>query len=145
MLFGICGVCAQESLNSSGGEATGIGASSFSIGQVFYTSNKGNSGSANQGIQNAYDLKTLWVVESAANISLSVYPNPTNDILHLKVQEASDFLSCQLYSAQGVLIETKPFTSTSCSIDASAFPKATYILRVLEDENQIQTFQIIKN
>jgi len=47
-------VCAQDSTNSSGGNATGSGGTvAYSVGQVVYTTNTGTNGSLAQGVQHA--------------------------------------------------------------------------------------------
>ena len=50
---------AQESANSSGGDATGSGGTiAYSIGQVVYTTNTGSNGSVAKGVQHAYEIFT---------------------------------------------------------------------------------------
>jgi hypothetical protein len=52
LLIGLGGLSAQESVNGSGGDATGTGGtSSYSIGQVVYTTATGTNGSVAQGVQ----------------------------------------------------------------------------------------------
>jgi hypothetical protein len=54
-------VHAQESINASGGEATGSeGTVSYSVGQVFYStfSDQGN-GSISEGVQQNLEIETL--------------------------------------------------------------------------------------
>ena len=47
----------QESVNASGGNATGSGGSiSYTIGQIDYIEASGVGGSVNQGIQQAYEI-----------------------------------------------------------------------------------------
>ena len=48
---------AQESVNSTGGNATGSGGTvAYSVGQVVYTANTGSSGNVEQGVQHAYEI-----------------------------------------------------------------------------------------
>jgi hypothetical protein len=69
-LFGSSLVYAQESANSSGGKAIGVGGTvSYSVGQVFYTTNIGNSSSIAQGVQNAYEIYSVGNEENNFNIS----------------------------------------------------------------------------
>jgi Putative metal-binding motif/Secretion system C-terminal sorting domain len=50
-------VHAQNGTVASGGNATGSGGSvSYSVGQVFYTTNSGSNGKASQGVQQVFDL-----------------------------------------------------------------------------------------
>ncbi|MFZ4545743.1 MAG: hypothetical protein ACOYOA_16960, partial [Saprospiraceae bacterium] len=51
---------AQQSINSSGGNAKGAGGTiAYSVGQTVYTINKGIGGSAAQGVQHAYEILTV--------------------------------------------------------------------------------------
>ena len=81
LFFGLGGLHAQESVNGSGGEATGTGGTaSYSLGQVVYTTNTGTNGSVVQGVQQPYEISTtLGINETSINLELSVYPNPTNN------------------------------------------------------------------
>jgi hypothetical protein len=79
---------AQESINSSGGDATGIGGTvSYSIGQLAFISYTNASGIVSQGVQQAYEIFTVGIKEAELNISLSVFPNPTSDNLILQVND----------------------------------------------------------
>ena len=58
LLLGIIGgLHAQESPTAAGGEATGTGGtSSYSVGQVVYTTATGTNGSLAQGVQQPYEI-----------------------------------------------------------------------------------------
>jgi hypothetical protein len=82
---------AQESANSSGGNASGSGGTvAYSIGQVFYTSNAGSSGTVDPGVQHAYEIYSVGINETNLNISLTAFPNPTTEYLTLQI---SDFIT----------------------------------------------------
>ncbi|WP_228479065.1 hypothetical protein [Flavobacterium soyangense] len=50
----------QESVTASGGNATGTGgSSSYSIGQITYTSQTGSGGNITLGVQQPYEIVTL--------------------------------------------------------------------------------------
>ena len=67
----------QESLNSSGGTASGIdGSVSYSIGQVVISSSSDTAGSLNQGVQQPYQIEVVSTPKIDPEISISVYPNP---------------------------------------------------------------------
>ncbi|MBV1889111.1 MAG: HYR domain-containing protein, partial [Proteobacteria bacterium] len=63
-------ISAQESINVSGGDATGTGgSSSYSVGQVFYTTNVGATGSVAQGVQQSCaDPDIVCPANAAVNI-----------------------------------------------------------------------------
>ena len=86
--LGLTGLQAQTSINATGGNATGsVGTVAYSVGQVVYTSNKGNSGSVDQGVQHAYEILTVGIKETKLNISLTVFPNPTTENLTLQISD----------------------------------------------------------
>jgi hypothetical protein len=146
LLLGLEGLQAQESLTASGGDATGAGgSSSYSVGQVVYTTNTGSNGSVAQGVQQPYEISvTTGVNETTINLELSVYPNPTTDYLTLKV-EKTEGLSYQLYDLQGKVIASKTVNGTSTNISLEEQPTATYFLNVVNNTQVVKTFKIIKN
>ena len=83
---------AQESVNSSGGEATGAGGTvSYSVGQVVYTTNTGSNGSVAQGVQQPYEISTSGLTEvKGISLQISTYPNPVLDYLILKIEAYSN-------------------------------------------------------
>ena len=81
LLLGLGGLHAQESSTAAGGDATGIGgSSSYTVGQVVYTTNTGTNGSLAQGVHQPYEISTtLGINETTINLELSLYPNPTTN------------------------------------------------------------------
>jgi hypothetical protein len=96
---------AQESVNITGSNAIGSGGSvSYSVGEVLYTSDIGSNGTVDNGVQHAYEIFTFDLKETALNISLSVFPNPTADFLTLQVTKYNNQnLSYQIYDVNGKL------------------------------------------
>jgi opacity protein-like surface antigen len=149
--FSLSTVSAQESVNATGGDASGSGGSaSYSVGQVIYTTNSGTSGSVAEGVQQPYEISVVTGIEEAKGINLSVsaYPNPTTDFLQLKV-DASTTLSIQsmtyqLYDMQGNLLQIKNLTGTETQIDMSNYVPSTYFVRVISENQSIKEFKIIK-
>jgi len=146
LLLGLGGLQAQEAVTATGGEATGTGGTaSYIVGQVFYTTATGTNGSVAQGIQQAFEISvTLGVNETAINLELSVYPNPTTNYLTLKVEETAN-LNYQLFDMQGKVIENKKVTTNTTSITMEALPTATYFLNVVKNNQVVKTFKVIKN
>jgi hypothetical protein len=146
LLLGLGGLQAQESPTAAGGEATGTGGtSSYSVGQVVYTTATGTNGSVAQGMQQPYEISvTIGVNETTINLELSVYPNPTTNYLTLKVDDF-ETLNFQLIDLQGKVIENKKVTATTSTIEMEELPKAIYFLKVTKDNQLIKTFKVIKN
>ena len=139
---------AQESSNSSGGNATGNGGNvSFSIGQVLYTENSGNSGSISQGVQHTYEIYTVSINETNLDISLTAFPNPTTENLTLQINDfKNEKLIYQLFDIQGKLIYNGQIIEKQTKINTANLPNASYFIHIVNQENKkVQSFQIIKN
>jgi hypothetical protein len=139
---------AQESANSSGGNASGSGGTvAYSIGQVFYTSNAGSSGTVDPGVQHAYEIYSVGINETNLNISLTAFPNPTTEYLTLQISDfINEKLFYQLYDLQGKLLTCGQVTAKQTQINTSSLPSATYFINVVNQENiKVQSFKIIKN
>ena len=150
--LGLTGLQAQESVNATGGNASGSGGTvAYSVGQVVYTTNIGTNGSVAQGVQQPYEISVVTGLEEAKGINLTVsaYPNPTTDYLTLEV-DASTTLSIQsmayqLYDMQGKLLQNEKITSNQASIVMSNLVPATYFVKVIQSNKELKTFKIIKN
>ena len=148
LLLGLGGLYAQESPTATGGEATGTGGtSSYSVGQVVYTTATGSNGSVAQGVQQPYEISTtVGINETSINLELSVYPNPTTTFLSLKVKsEKLESLTYQLIDMQGKMITNKKVTASNTTITMEALPTATYFLNVVKNNQIVKTFKVIKN
>ena len=151
-LFLLCSttiVYSQESLTTAGGEATGIGTASYSIGQVAYSNNTGSNGSVSQGVQQVYtivDVVDLVGGLATINLELAAYPNPTNNALTLNIGNYNNQnLSYRLCDMQGKLLDSKKVINRSTEIGMQDLPASTYLLNIVDQESLIKTFRIIKN
>lgn len=146
--LGLTGLQAQESVNTTGGDASGSGGSaSYSVGQVVYTTNTGTNGSVAQGVQQPYEISVVTGFEEAKGINLSVtaYPNPTTDYLTLSISEFEiSNLSYQLYDMTGKLLQNKKLTGTETQIDMRNLVPTTYFVRVIAEHKSVKEFKIIK-
>lgn len=141
-------VQAQESANSSGGNATGTGGTvAYSVGQVIYTTNTGINGNIAQGVQHAYEIFTLGIEKTNLHVSLTAFPNPITENLTLQISNYNnEKLSYQLFDMKGKLLNNGQITGSQTQIIMSNLPTATYFVNVINRENKkIQSFKIIKN
>ena len=147
--LGLTGLQAQESVNATGGNASGSGGSaSYSVGQVVYTTNTGTNGSVAQGVQQPYEILVVTAIEEAKGINLSVsaYPNPTTDYLTLEVKDFElSTLYFQLYDMNGKLLQSEKITGNQTNIVMSNLLPATYFIKVIQGNKEVKTFKIIKN
>ena len=146
LFLGLGGLQAQDALTAAGGEASGSGgSSSYSVGQVLYTSSTGSNGIVTHGVQQAYEIfVTVGMEETNINLELSVYPNPTANYLNLKVED-TDKLIYQLYDLQGRMLANAEVMSNSTRINLEGQPASTYFLVVLKENKIIKTFKVIKS
>ncbi len=146
--LGLTGLQAQESINTTGGDATGIeGSASYSVGQVVYQTHTGTNGSISEGVQQAFEISVVTTIEEAKDIKLivSAYPNPTTDYLTLEVQDFElSTLHFQLFDINGKLLQNEKITSTQTSIIMSNLVPATYFVKITEGNKEVKTFKIIK-
>jgi len=149
--FGITGLQAQESVNATGGNASGSGGSaSYSVGQLAYQTHTGTSGSVVEGVQQPYEILVITAIEEAKGINLSVsaYPNPTTDFLQLKVDVSTALsiqsLRYQLFDMQGKLLQSEKIMCNQTSIVMSNLVPATYFVKVIQKNREIKTFKVIK-
>ena len=146
LLLGLGGLHAQGTVSATGGDATGAGgSSSYTVGQVVYTTYTGTNGSVAQGVQQPYEISTtVGIKETAINLEMNVYPNPTTNYLTLKV-EKTEGLTFQLYDLQGKVITNKKVNSATTTVAMENLPTATYFLNVVNNKQVVKTFKIIKN
>ncbi len=145
--FALTGLQAQESLNTTGGNASGSGGSiSYSIGQVVYTTNTSTDGTLTQGVQQPYEILVTGIEDiKGISLAMAVYPNPTTDLLQLKVENKHlKDLSIQLFDTNGKLLQMKKLIGTDMQIDMRAYAPSTYFLIVNSDNQSIKEFKIVK-
>jgi len=93
-------------------------------------------------------------LQLALNIGLSVqeektkgfkiFPNPVNNILHVKALIGNEQLSMTIYNVLGKIVLQKHMTDSANSIDVSAMTSGLYIIK-LQSEHTSRTFKIIKS
>ncbi len=146
LLFATHLIYAQQSMLASGGEATSSGgSSSYSVGQLVYSTNTGG-GTVSQGVQQSIELFTLNNTElTTVNLTAVTYPNPTTDYVVLALTDATlTNLSYELYDLQSRLVANGELTQANTQIDMQNTASGTYILKVNQNNHELKTFKIIK-
>mgnify|MGYP006076927287 FL=1 len=140
-------IIAQETAPSTGGDASGSGgSSSFTVGQVFYTTNTSSTGSVSQGMQQAFEIQTRSNPGlSTVQLTAVTYPNPTTDYLVLKITDtAIENLQYTLFDLNGKTIISKSITTSSTEITMKNYSTGIYLLKLTKKNQLIKTFKIIK-
>ena len=144
----LTGLNAQVAIPATGGAASGEGgSSSYSVGQVVYTSHEGVTGSVAHGVQQPYEISTLTAIEDAQGIDLhvKVYPNPASDFLTLRVVDFDlSGLSYLLFDMNGRLLQNEKVTGNETGIKMGDLAPATYFIKVIQGQEEIKSFKIVK-
>lgn len=147
LILSCSGLLAQEAVVTTGGNASGSeGIASYSLGQVFYTSQLGTTGSVSQGVQQLYEItSTVGVDLATVSLKLMVFPNPTHSNLTLKI---GDFNNAKytylLINTEGRVIDNQKIAAEQTIIDMQMLPPGTYHLQVQDQDTLIKKFRIIK-
>lgn len=137
---------AQQSIVPAGTLATGSGgSSSYTIGQIDYLQ-KGSGTEVMEGVQQAYEIISLDVKNlDTKEKDILLYPNPVKDFLSIDFRENSyqnsDYL---LFDLQGQKIRQGTLNQQKSKLDFSLLSPSVYILRILQNNQVIKTFKIIK-
>ena len=137
---------AQQVIGAAGTTSTTSGGSvSYTVGEIAIQTTESSSGTASEGVQQAYEIYKVGVTELALGSSINVYPNPTNGQLTLNTTNLNKNLAYELYDSQGKLIRECASFSDGHTLSISEFTNAVYYLKISSDNQPIQTFKIIKN
>ena len=152
-IFSACMLCAvftiqaQETIPTSGGEATGSGGTvSYSVGQLLSNMNIGSNGTVTQGVQQTIEFTVLSNPELIAlTLSAVTYPNPTTDYIVLSLTDATlTDLSYIMFDLQGRLITKGKVEQEATQIAMKNLSIGVYILKVNRHNQELKTFKIIK-
>lgn len=133
---------AQASSVASGGEATGIGSVTWSIGQPVYEP----VGSITVGVQQPYSFLPTGV-NNAPDIELrmAVAPNPTRGSVRLLVDlNRHAAMEYELLSPTGQRLQAAQVRSEDTPIAMETLGAGTYLLRVYTEAQTLRTIRIIK-
>ncbi|MDQ6529069.1 T9SS type A sorting domain-containing protein [Flavobacterium sp. LHD-85] len=138
----------QESIVVTGGKGTGTGGTaSYSIGQIADVRLQGSGGSAQEGIQQPYEIATLNNEEfDEISLVMAAFPNPVVDELNLIVANNKfESLSYNLFDINGKIIaKALSITSSETKVSMQGLTQGVYFLAVNNNSKAIKTFKIIK-
>ena len=138
------GSFAQSAVSSAGYEATGDGTVSATIGQVAYLTATGDGGSIAQGVQQTFEITTETGIE-ITEIQLSAYPNPTSDVLNLKIDGDFGKVTYALFNNSSALLAKGTANGPKSQIQMGACKPGVYFLEVKMEGKTVKRFKIIKN
>lgn len=139
-------LCAQETVVPGGNYHQNISESiSWSLGQTaIHTLNEGNN-IITQGFQQSLLIITSIEELHDLNFSISIYPNPTQSYINLKVNRNNlEQFEYTIANLDGKIIKQGKFDNNPLQISFTEFNPAVYILSVNVREKQLKTFKVIK-
>ena len=74
---------------------------------------------------------------------LTVYPNPTNDVLNLTAKQAIELQSIAIYNVLGQMVLSVPKAKGLSTVDVSNITAGNYFLKVVTDKG-VSTVKFIK-
>lgn len=146
LFIGIANIQCQEVVVTSGGNTTGDGTVSYSVGQTFVNVNNGN-GSSSEGIQTSIEIFTLSNPEiKTILLEAKAFPNPSKDIVNLTIKN-NNFIgsSFVIYNVQGKKLSSGKLTTEITKINIKNYKKGIYFLKVHQNKKELKVFKIIKN
>ena len=142
------GAIAQEAVVLSGGDASGGGgSSSYTLGQIGYTSNSDATGSSSEGVQQPYEIFSVGIEDNNdITLVMSVFPNPAKSVVNLSIEnQALDNLSFQLYDVTGRLLIEQKIINAFTPLTLEAYAGGQYLLTVSGSKTKLKSFNIYKN
>lgn len=146
--IGAQGLYAQKTVGPAGGNATGGGASvSYTIGQIDYVVNYGQSFSSWLGVQQPYEISEIvGLDQDRFDLDCKVYPNPATDHLIFEIEGAGlEKFSYQILALNGTLILSGEVETLRTVISVEDLALGVYLLRLTQGRATIKTFKIIKS
>ncbi|TVQ49238.1 MAG: T9SS C-terminal target domain-containing protein [Saprospirales bacterium] len=140
-------IYSQQTTSTAGGNIkASAGSVSYTIGQTFFSSNSNEAGTVAEGVQHAFETLVITNVEEQfLEQKFSVFPNPTRDMLVIEGKdEIGEPFKLAVYDINGKLLLQKDMKSERETIDLSAFSKGTYILQIINSQQQYSGFHIIR-
>ena len=138
---------AQQAVISAGGSGkSGNLSINWSIGEVITETFVSMPFKLTQGVQQPH-IK----VEPVAGMSemkiyqITAYPNPANDVVIVSIAEsAENQLTLKVFDINGRLVHIAPITGNETRIHVKNFAAGIYLMQIMDKNNNVQTFKIIK-
>jgi len=135
-----------QDLISTGGDffQQQSGSISFTIGEpiIETVENEDSDITLTQGFQQATP-NIMTGIETFDDVLVNIYPNPTTDYINVKQDEAK-YLDYQLYDLNGVMIKNEKLIGLETKVSLADYLPSVYILKIINDNAECKTFQIIK-
>ena len=147
LLVAVCpGLLAQEVIATAGSTLSNSnGSISFTIGESVANALTKGDKTITQGFQQSNISVSMVTELKDLEFSITVYPNPTSDVLTLKLSK-EDVTGIQylLFDNNGKLLSKKDLVSNETSVLVNHLSNGLYVLKVQSGLRELKTFKIIK-
>lgn len=116
----------------------------FAIGEPLNTLIEEGDLTISQGVLQIILNEITPVEETSISNIFEVYPNPTTDIVSIKIGKGHKNYDCQLFDMKGTLIHEASLSNEKSSFNMEHLPKATYLLKIFRDNELYQNVKLIK-
>jgi hypothetical protein len=118
---------------------------SWTIGEpVIETYTTGNA-VLTQGFQQPILVSVSIYENPELNFEINAFPNPTSDYLNVVISGRNyDKMIYSLFDVSGKLIDSRHIVSENTEVIFSHLPVAVYVLRIIQGDQELKSFRIIK-
>lgn len=138
---------AQQDVLSASCDGSGNGGTvSWSVGLVAYSTWSDVAGILTEGVQQPYEIFNPDGIEDfVSNSEFSVFPNPTTGKVTLKSFNINlKNRSASIYNMEGTVLRSVSVDAEEVAIPMDDLKPATYFLVILEKDQPVKTYKIIK-
>ena len=137
-------VTAQEVVSSQGETYfNSNGSIDFTVGEVIINTGSNGTNDITQGFHQT-NWNFLGVEDFAPDFDITIFPNPTSDVLHIKSSLFQD-ISYSLYDAQGKLVIKNVLSETVTQIQVNQLAPGAYRLSINDKKEPLKNFKLIKS
>ena len=97
----------------------------------------------NEGAEAIYGNNEL-AIQDQEKLVVSIYPNPVQDILRIKINDLAGVLDVKFYDLEGRLTLTKDINTTSNTINVENLESGVYFILLENNLGKIESIKFIK-
>lgn len=98
-----------------------------------------------QDVEDVFNGITAWINDEGMPLSMMLFPNPSTDMLRLRMERTTVHTTYRILSSEGRLVREARIMSTIEHIDVSTLPNSIYHLQVLDAQGAVAQCVFIKN
>jgi hypothetical protein len=144
-VFTAANTIAQEVVSTAGETNTITGYEvSWTLGEPVIQTISSGSTVLTQGFHQSKLTVTAIDELLVSDLELKVYPNPTQDFVTISLSKMPENLIYSVFDLSGKLLENNRISNLNTKIDMQHYSGGSYILKLKNKNQLIQTFKIIK-